>query len=451
MTPTSPGEALAEGALTQLTAQRPSAMSSQCASDCGSLERRDTDNGNNGMHPQDNTADINSPQEQAAFQLTSLVNVEADPLLNGNGHQKPSSPVPSLIPSPRTPPSPRSPILMNGCHTPPSDTQRNGNQQLQVLKDLNSDSLTLEHVNDPTLEEGKENAPATNGHSSPASTPKQDPSRRHSRIPVFEPSSILDPPHGSAKEKLLQRRVHHFPLSPSASPSLSSDRRAIMIAMQRDQISSASSERSQDDESLMGSRSDRHGDDALSLSSSSSPLLRKSKIPRPVTPTSSMETLTGQFMPRPPPGKPPSRSNVDGRLRRYRIRAGSTSDSDLLTCLAQLMHASSTHGSPQHSSSSPQHVSARHVFHHLHQRSSSASPRSSSSLQRSVSSSPSRHEHRGGCLGRSRSPPSFSGSPPQRRSHPHAQDGCCARQARSITIHTQRGKAAVRCSSKLSR
>ncbi|XP_009291538.1 tau-tubulin kinase 2 isoform X2 [Danio rerio] len=451
VTPTSPGEALAEGALTQLTAQRPSAMSSQCASDCGSLERRDTDNGNNGMHPQDNTADINSPQEQAAFQLTNLVNVEVDPLLNGNGHQKPSSPVPSLIPSPRTPPSPRSPILMNGCHTPPSDTRRNGNEQLQVLKDLNSDSLTLEHVNDPTLEEGKENAPATNGHSSPASTPKQDPSRRHSRIPVFEPSSILDPPHGSAKEKLLQRRVHHFPLSPSASPSLSSDRRAIMIAMQRDQISSASSERSQDDESLMGSRSDRHGDDALSLSSSSSPLLRKSKIPRPVTPTSSMETLTGQFMPRPPPGKPPSRSNVDGRLRRYRIRAGSTSDSDLLTCLAQLMHASSTHGSPQHSSSSPQHVSARHIFHHLHQRSSSASPRSSSSLQRSVSSSPSRHEHRGGCLGRSRSPPSFSGSPPQRRSHPHAQDGCCARQARSITIHTQRGKAAVRCSSKLSR
>lgn len=291
-------------------------MSSQCASDCASLERRDTDNGNNGIHPQDNTADINSPQEQAAFQLTSLANVEADPLLNGNGHQKPSSPVPSLIPSPRTPPSPRSPILINGCHTPPSDTQRNGNEQLQVLKDLKSDSLILEHVNDPnhfTLEEGKENAPATNGHSSPAFTPKQDPSRRHSRIPVLEPSSLLDPPPGSAKEKLLQRRVHHIPVSPSASPSLSSDRRAIMVAMQRDQISSASSERSQDDESLMGSRSDRHGDDALSLSSSSSPLLRKSKIPRPVTPTASMETLTGHFMPRPPPGKPPSRSNVDGR------------------------------------------------------------------------------------------------------------------------------------------
>ncbi|XP_059375279.1 tau-tubulin kinase 2-like isoform X2 [Carassius carassius] len=461
VTPTSPGEALAEGALTQLTAQRPSVLSSQSASESVPLERRE--NGNNGMHPQDNTADINSPQEHVAFQSTCPSNVEGHPLLNGNGPQKPSSPVPSLVPSPRTPPSPRSPVLMNGCLTPPLDTQRDGNKQPPKLKDPKSDPPILEHSIEPnqyTLEEGKEDAPSRNGLSSPASAPKQDPNRRHSRIPVLEPSSLLDPPPGSAKEKLLQRKVHHIPLSPSASPSLSSDRRVIVAAMQRDQISSASSEHSQDEESLLGSRSDRHGDDAASLSSSSSPLLRKSKIPRPVTPTMNTETITAHLVPRPPPGNPPSRSTVDGRLRRYRIFAGSNSGSDLLTCLAQLMHISSPRGSPHPSCSSPQHLGMRHVFvgptaaQHLHQRSSSASPRSSSSLQRSISSSPSCHEHRGGCLGRSHSPPSFSGSPPMRRSHPHTQEGCCGRQARSVTVHTQRGTAGireVRCSSKLGR
>ncbi|KAK7141998.1 hypothetical protein R3I94_011635 [Phoxinus phoxinus] len=460
VTPTSPGEALAEGALTQLTAQRPSVLSSQSASESVPLERRDTDNGNNGLHPQDNTTDINSPQEPAAFQPTSPSKVEVDPLLNGNGPQKPSSPVPSLMPSPRTPSSLHSPVQMKSCLTPPLDTQRDSNEQLPKLKDPKSDSFIIEHSLEPnqwSLEDGKEGGPTRNGPSSPASISKQDPSHRHSRIPVLEPSSLVDPPPGSAKEKLFQRRVHHIPLSPSASPTLSSDRRVIMAAMQRDQVSSASSERSQDDESLLGSRSDRNGDDAPSLSSSSSPLLRKSKIPRPVTPTTSAETITAHFMPRPPPGKPPSRSTVDSRHRRYRIPAGSSSDSDLLTCLAQLMHASSPRGSPHHSCSSPQHVDKRHV--HVspiaaHQRSSSASPRSSSSQQRSISSSPSRHEHRGGCLTRSRSPPSFSGSPPLRRSHPHTQEGCCGRQARSAAIHTQRGKAGIRelrCSSKLSR
>ncbi|XP_052437268.1 tau-tubulin kinase 2 isoform X2 [Carassius gibelio] len=459
VTPTSPGEALAEGALTQLTAQRPSVLSSQSASDV----RRDTENGNNEMHPHDNTADINSPQEQVAFQPTSPSNVEGDPLLNGNGSLKPSSPVPNLVPSPCTPPSQRSPVLMNGCLTPPSDTQRDGNEQPPKLKDPKRESpiikRSVEH-NQCTLEEGKEDAPSRNGTSSPVSAPKQDPSRRHSRIPVLEPSSLLDPPTGSAKEKLLQRRVHQIPISPSGSPSLSSDRRVIVAAVQRDQISSVSSERSQDEESLLGSRSDHHGDDAPSLSSSSSPLLRKSKIPRPITPTTSTEAVTEHFMPRPPSGKPPSRSTMDGRLRRYRIRAGSTGDSDLLTCLAQLMHTRSPCDSPHPSCSSPQHMSTRHAFsgrpaaHHLHQRSSSASPRSSSSLQRSVSSSPSRHEHRGGCLGRSRSPPSSSGSPPLRRSHPHTQEGGCGRQAHSVTVHIQRGKAGireVRCSNKLSR
>lgn len=287
-------------------------LSSQSASESVPLERRDTDNGYNEIHPQDNTTDINSPQEPAAFQPTSPSKVEGDPLLNGNGPQKPSSPVPSLMPSPRTPSSLHSPVLMKSCLTPPLDS----NEQLPKLKDPKNDAFIIEHSLEPnqwSLEEGKEGGPTRNGPSFPASISKQDPSHRHSRIPVLEPSSLVDPPPGSAKEKLLQRRVHHIPLSPSASPTLSSDRRVIMAAMQRDQVSSASSERSQDDESLLGSRSDRNGDDAPSLSSSSSPLLRKSKIPRPVTPTTSAETITAHFMPRPPPGKPPSRSTVDSR------------------------------------------------------------------------------------------------------------------------------------------
>lgn len=291
-------------------------LSSQSASDSVPPERRDIENGNNEIHPHDNRADINSPQEQVAFQPISTSDVEGDPLLNGNGPLNPSSPVPNLVPSPRTPPSPRSPVLMNGCHTPPSDTQRDGNEEPPKLKDPKRESPIIEcsiKTNQCTLEEGKEDAPSRNGHTSPVSGLKQDPSRRHSRIPVLEPSSLLDPPPGSAKEKLLQRRVHHIPISPSASPSLSSDRRVILAAMQRDQISSASSERSQDEESLLGSHSDRHGDDTPSLSSSSSPLLRKSKIPRPVTPTTSGEAITAHLTPRPPPGKPPSRSTVDGR------------------------------------------------------------------------------------------------------------------------------------------
>lgn len=155
------------------------------------------------------------------------------------------------------------------------------------------------------------------------------------------------------------------------------------------------------------------------------------------------------------------------RLRRYRIRAGSTSDSDLLSCLAQLMHGS--RGSPLHHRHSPQHGSSRMGMCSLtssphHHRSSSASPRSSSSLQRSVSSSPSRHEHRGGgggaaggggsCLGRSRSPPSFSGSPPCRRFYPHHQETCCSRQARAGSFFLSRGKGCSRegkCSTKMSR
>lgn len=86
------------------------------------------------------------------------------------------------------------------------------------------------------------------------------------------------------------------------------------------------------------------------------------------------------------------------RRRRLRVRASSTSDADFLASLTQLMQDRSGM-----------------LF------SPPPRPRSSSStLQRSLSSSPSRQEFRdGGALqGRSRSPSSFSGSSPPRHAHP---------------------------------
>ncbi|XP_041669444.1 tau-tubulin kinase 2 isoform X2 [Cheilinus undulatus] len=485
ITPTSPAEALAEGVLTQLTAQRPSGLSSQSGSDsapqCLLLERR----GEAEAEAQQVQEHLDSPQDNVPTHPGTPTDPLAEMLVNGNNHTKALSPVPSHASSPRSPRSPhsppvrspssprspcsprspRSPVFANG-HLSPVNGQRDlSNGAFPTLKDSEKDPPATE----PQLkeEEGKEvdQAPdQTNGPaSSPPAAPRKDPSRRQSRIPVLEPSSLLElPPPGSAKEKLLQKKANHqgqVP-SPTASPSLSDRRAPIVASLARDPLSSTS-DRSQEEDSLMGSRSDRQGDEAPSLSSSSSPLSRKSRIPRPVHSASSAEQLAAQFMPRPPPGKPPCRSTVEGRLRRYRIRAGSTSDSDLLTCLAQLMHSS--RGSPLHHRSPAQHGGSRMGICSLtssphHHRSSSASPRSSSSLQRSVSSSPSRHEHRGGggvgCLGRSRSPPSFSGSPPPRRFYPHHQESCCSRQARTGPFHLSRGKGCSRegkCSSKLSR
>ncbi|XP_047467461.1 tau-tubulin kinase 2 isoform X1 [Mugil cephalus] len=463
--------------LQQLTAQRPSGLSSQSGSDsapqCLLLERRGEAEAE-GQHVPEHTADIGSPQDHVNTRPGTPTDPLAETLVNGDSHTKAQSPVPSRVSSPRSPRSPplrspssprspRSPVFANGRLSSPVNSQRDlSNGSFPRLKDPENDCFRATEPQ-PREEQGGEVALGQTTGPAPSSpaAPRKDPSRRHSRIPVLEPSSLLElPPSGSAKEKLLQKKANHQgPVpSPTASPSLS-DRRGPMVAsLARDPLSSAS-DRSQDEDSLMGSRSERQGD--ASLSSSSSPLSRKSRIPRPVHSASSTEQLAAQFLPRPPPGKPPCRPTVEGRLRRYRIRAGSTSDSDLLSCLAQLMHGS--RGSPLHHRSSAQHGGSRMGICSLtssphHHRSSSASPRSSSSLQRSVSSSPSRHEHRGGggggCLGRSRSPPSFSGSPPPRRFYAHHQETCCSRQARTGPFHLSRGKGCSRegkCSSKLSR
>ncbi|XP_049453138.1 tau-tubulin kinase 2 isoform X1 [Epinephelus fuscoguttatus] len=483
--------------LQQLTAQRPSGLSSQSGSDsapqCLLLERRGEAEAE-AQQVQEHTADISSPQDHVPTHPGTPTDPLAEMLVNGDIHSKAQSPASNRVSSPRSPRSPlppplrspssprsprsprsphsprspRSPDLANGHLSPPVNSQRDlSNGAFPKLKDPENDPGPTPCATEPQLEDGSRDvnhaSDQTNGPTSSPAAPRKDPSRRQSRIPVLEPSSLLElPPPGSAKEKLLQKKANHpGPVpSPTASPSLS-DRRGPMVAsLARDPLSSTS-DRSQDEDSIMGSRSDRQGDDAPSLSSSSSPLSRKSRIPRPVHPATSAEQLAAQFLPRPPPGKPPCRPTAEGRLRRYRIQAGSNSDSDLLTCLAQLMHGS--RGSPLHHRSAAQHGGSRMGICSLtssphHHRSSSASPRSSSSLQRSVSSSPSRHEHRGGggggCLGRSRSPPSFSGSPPPRRFYPHHQETCCSRQARTGPFHLSRGKGCSRegkCSSKLSR
>ncbi|XP_053700656.1 tau-tubulin kinase 2 isoform X2 [Synchiropus splendidus] len=484
VTPTSPAEALAEGVLTQLTAQRPCRLSSQSGSDsapqCLLLERC-------GEVEAQRSAEICSPQECVPTNPGSPTDPLAETVVNGDSHTKVPSPVPSRMSSPSSPrsPTPRSPTnrtatLRSPCsptspHSP--NSPRSPQKQFfasprlsppvlsQNPQDCDNDSGSTPCVPEP--EPVREEAERVNQASSQtsgnaASSPtalRKDPSRRQSRIPVPEPSCLLEaPPPGSAKEKLLQKRAsHHGPAaSPTASPSLS-DRRANKVAsLAKDPLSSAS-DRSQDEDSLMGSRSDRQGDDAASLSSSSSPLSRKSRIPRPVHSSGSSEKLASQFLPRPPPGKPPCRSTVENRLRRYRIRAGSNSDSDLLTCLAQLVHGA--RGSSLHHRSSAQHGGSRTGVCSLngsphHMRSSSASPRSSSSLQRSVSSSPSRGGGGGLSLARNRSPPSFSGSPPSRRIFSYHQEGCCGRQARTTPFHLSRGKGCSReskCASKLGR
>ncbi|XP_046873927.1 tau-tubulin kinase 2 isoform X1 [Hypomesus transpacificus] len=448
--------------LQQLTAQKPSGLSSQSVSDsapqCLLLERRETE-----APPPDPSADLHSPEERGPAPDAPPV----ETLVDGDSHARAQSPAPGRASSPASPRSAHSPVLVNGLLSPPGSPPA----ACPAVPDPGEGGPREPQKQHTPREEGDAGVggdPHPGGGASPAA-PRRDPARRLSRIPVLEPASLLEaPPPGSAKEKLLQKRASHQGSSPAASPSLSLDRRPIAAAasaLPRDPLSSAS-DRSQDEDSLLGS--DRQGDEGPSLSSSSSPLSRRSRIPRPVNPTPTSEQLAAQFLPRPPPGKPPSRPAVEGR-RRYRIRASSNSDSDLLSCLAQLMHGGSARSSPlHHARSAAQHGGSRLGIcsltnsphhHHHHHRSSSASPRSSSSLQRSVSSSPSRHEPRGGgggggCLGRSRSPPSFSGSPPPRRTYPHHQETCCGRQARAGPFHLPRGKACSRegkCSGKLSR
>ncbi|XP_026088778.1 tau-tubulin kinase 2-like [Carassius auratus] len=194
----------------------------------------------------------------------------------------------------------------------------------------------------------------------PALASPHELSPRASRIPIRDPDSPT--PRG---------------FSAPLSPSLSLSCEHFPSALLRDRFTFPT-----------GSRwSDWQAEEPLSLSSSSGPVSSKSKIPRPISPTLLPDQLSARFMPRPPPGKPPIRTGGENRRRCYRIRASSTGDADLLDSLSQLM----------------QERGALAVSTSQYQRTTT------SSLQRSLSSSPSHFEG-----GHSQSPSSCSASPPPR-------------------------------------
>uniref|UniRef100_A0A8C5MWA8 Codanin-1 C-terminal domain-containing protein n=1 Tax=Leptobrachium leishanense TaxID=445787 RepID=A0A8C5MWA8_9ANUR len=197
-----------------------------------------------------------------------------------------------------------------------------------------------------------------------------------------------------------------------------------------------------------------------------SPQMRKSKIPRPVSWSSSDQFSSSpstQFLPRPPPGKPPTRPGVEARMRRYKVLGSSNSDSDLLSRLAQMLQngsQKSRNSSQSKSPGSPHSPKTPPKSPVIPRRSPSASPRSSS-LPRTNSSSSSRagrphhYDARSSSphVGRSKSPPSLSGSSSSRRSC--QQDHCYNKQNKNISkgpgschhstgSKTSRGKSSTR-------
>ncbi|XP_013814914.2 tau-tubulin kinase 2 isoform X2 [Apteryx mantelli] len=276
---------------------------------------------------------------------------------------------------------------------------------------------------------------------------------RQSRIPVLaqeiDSTSESSSPV-SAKEKLLLKKAHQTDLvrllvekrqlksflgdlSSASDKSLEEKMAAAPVPFSEDDVLSSFSRLTLDSHF-----SKQMEDSSLSPSSHQS---RKSKIPRPVswaTTDQVTSSSSAQFFPRPPPGKPPPRPGVEARLRRYRVLGSSSSDSDLISRLAQILQngsqrpRSSTQCKSPGSPHSPKTPPKSPV---IPRRSPSASPRSSS-LPRTASSSPSRpgrshHDQRSSSphLGRSKSPPSHSGSSSSRRSC--QQEHCCSKPSKN--------------------
>ncbi|XP_072285178.1 tau-tubulin kinase 2 isoform X2 [Pyxicephalus adspersus] len=310
-------------------------------------------------------------------------------------------------------------------------------------------------------------------------------STRHSRIPVLaqevdsasESSSPI-----SAKEKLLLKKAHQTDL--------------VRLLMEKRQKSLLGDFSSASDKSL----EEKTSPPAIGLSDKEVFFIprtvsdsnvrqsddgsvapqglqsRKSKIPRPVSWTSNDQISSAPatpFLPRPPPGKPPTRPGVEARIRRYKVLGSGNSDSDLLSRLAQIIQNGSQKprsSSQSKSPGSPHSPKTPPKSPVIPRRSPSGSPRSSS-LPRTNSSSSSRmgrpHHHEpkssNSYVGRSKSPPSLSGSSSSRRSC--QQDHCCSKQSKNLSkgpgsghhstsSKTSRGKPSVReskVSSKLSR
>ncbi|NWI89586.1 TTBK2 kinase, partial [Pitta sordida] len=275
---------------------------------------------------------------------------------------------------------------------------------------------------------------------------------RQSRIPVLaqEIDSMSDSSSVSAKEKLLLKKAHQTDLvkllmEKRQLKSFLGDLSSASDKSLEEKMAAASVPFSDDDVLASFSRltldshfSKQNEDSSLSPSSSQS---RKSKIPRPVFSAATDQitsSSSAQFFPRPPPGKPPTRPGVEARLRRYRVLGSSSSDSDLISRLAQILQngsqrpRSSTQSKSPGSPHSPKTPPKSPV---IPRRSPSASPRSSS-LPRTASSSPSRagrshHDQRSSSphLGRSKSPPSHSGSSSSRRSC--QQEHCCNKPSKN--------------------
>ncbi|NXD22668.1 TTBK2 kinase, partial [Spelaeornis formosus] len=275
---------------------------------------------------------------------------------------------------------------------------------------------------------------------------------RQSRIPVLaqEIDSMSDSSSVSAKEKLLLKKAHQTDLvkllmEKRQLKSFLGDLSSASDKSLEEKMASAPVPFSEDDVLASFSRltldshfSKQNEDSSLSPSS---PQSRKSKIPRPVSWATTDQVTSSnstQFFPRPPPGKPPTRPGVEARLRRYRVLGSSSSDSDLISRLAQILQngsqrpRSSTQCKSPGSPHSPKTPPKSPV---IPRRSPSASPRSSS-LPRTASSSPSRagrshHDQRSSSphIGRSKSPPSHSGSSSSRRSC--QQEHCCNKTSKN--------------------
>ncbi|NXH10723.1 TTBK2 kinase, partial [Bucco capensis] len=275
---------------------------------------------------------------------------------------------------------------------------------------------------------------------------------RQSRIPVLAQEIDLtsDSSSVSAKEKLLLKKAHQTDLvrllmekkqlksflgdlSSASDKSLEEKTAAAAVPFSEDDVLSSFSRLTLD-----SNLSKQIDDNSLSRSS---PQSRKSKIPRPVSWATTDQVISSnsiRFVPRPPPGRPPARPGLEARLRRYRVLGSSSSDSDLISHLAQILQngsqraRSSTQCKSPGSPHSPKTPPKSPV---IPRRSPSASPRSSS-LPRTASSSPSRagrphHDQRSSPshLGRSKSPPSHSGSSSSRRSC--QQEHCCNKPSKN--------------------
>ncbi|OCT64844.1 tau-tubulin kinase 2 [Xenopus laevis] len=333
--------------------------------------------------------------------------------------------------------------------SPLRDIQQNGYHN---VKDIVVTNGFLDHnmFNEQGNEEQKSGEQMhANDHS------QQFKKSRHSRIPVLaqeidtasESSSAI-----SAKEKLLLKKAHQTDLArllmeKRQIKSFFGDLSSASDKSLEEKSSPAAVQLSDDDnfsypKVITDSNVVKFSEDGTITSQS--PPSRKSKIPRPVSWTSNDQITsshTTQFIPRPPPGKPPTRPGVEGRIRRYKVLGSGNSDSDLFSRLAQILR-NGTRSQKSRSSSqckspgSPHSPKTPPKSPVIPRRSPSASPRSSS-LPRTSSSSSSRagrthHDPRSSSphVGRSKSPPSLSGSSSSRRS---CQDHCCNKQSKNIS------------------